>query len=188
VTAFAAATTRGAQYGLIDQLLMQWGSTSGFEDMVQRLENMQTTYINNQTHQSTKYTYRFALTTGAFWDDSTDTYNQRNQKVDLIDDPLDKDYPLTREAKEHLYVNNVEVLAEQSTTQAAKIQALAKTRVLEAFNNAQFFNFSSSVVLSGTDNPNTPEDERVSNAVTLSSKCGTKFSGSGSDDYFIIAA
>jgi hypothetical protein len=40
VTAFAAATTRGAQYGLIDQLLMQWGSTSGFEDLGQRLENI----------------------------------------------------------------------------------------------------------------------------------------------------
>jgi hypothetical protein len=40
VKAFAAATTRGAQYGLIDQLLMQWGSTSGFEDLGQRLENI----------------------------------------------------------------------------------------------------------------------------------------------------
>ncbi|MBK8676841.1 MAG: hypothetical protein IPN27_10800 [Cellvibrionales bacterium] len=141
VESFAAATTREAQYGLIDQLLMQWSSTSGFEDMVQRLENMHTTYINNQTLQPTTYTYRFALTTGEFWDDSTDTYNERNQKVDLIDDPLDKDYPLTREAQDHLFVNNAEVLAGQSTTQAAKIQALAKTRVLEAFNNAQFFDF-----------------------------------------------
>jgi Ca2+-binding RTX toxin-like protein len=181
VESFAAATTREAQYGLIDQLLMQWSSTSGFEDMVQRLENMHTTYINNQTLQPTTYTYRFALTTGEFWDDSTDTYNERNQKVDLIDDPLDKDYPLTREAKDHLYVNNAEVLAEQSTTQAAKIQALAKTRVLEAFNNAQFFDFSSKVVLSGTDNPNTPEDERTQSAqFTVSSNNATR-SRSGPD-------
>jgi hypothetical protein len=172
VESFAAATTREAQYGLIDQLLMQWSSTSGFEDMVQRLENMHTTYINNQTLQPTTYTYRFALTTGEFWDDSTDTYNERNQKVDLIDDPLDKDYPLTREADDHLFVNNPEVLVGQTTAQAAKIQALAKTRVLEAFNNAQFFDFSSQVVLSGTDNPNTPEDERTQ-SVTVSANSNT---------------
>jgi hypothetical protein len=181
VQAFNNATTRGAQYALIDQLLMQWGSTSGFPDMVQRLEDMKTTYRNNQTAQITKYTYRFALTTGEFWDDSTDTYNQRNQKVDLIDDPLDKDYPLTREAKDNLYVNNPEVLAGQTTTQAAKIQALAKVRVLEAFNNAQFFDFSSRVVLSGTDDPNTPQDERTQSAQFTVSSNNTTSSRSGPD-------
>jgi hypothetical protein len=181
VQAFNNATTRGAQYALIDQLLMQWGSTSGFPDMVQRLEDMKTTYRNNQTAQITKYTYRFALTTGEFWDDSTDTYNQRNQKVDLIDDPLDKDYPLTREAKDNLYVNNPEVLAGQTTTQAAKIQALAKVRVLEAFNNAQFFDFSSRVVLSGTDDPNTPQDERTQSAQFTVSSNNTTRSRSGPD-------
>jgi Ca2+-binding RTX toxin-like protein len=181
VQAFNNATTRGAQYALIDQLLMQWGSTSGFPDMVQRLEDMKTTYRNNQTGQIHTYQYRFALTTGEFWDDSTDTYNQRNQKVDLIDDPLDKDYPLTREADDHLFVNNPEVLVGQTTAQAAKIQALAKTRVLEAFNNAQFFDFSSKVVLSGTDNPNTPEDERTQSAqFTVSSNNATR-SRSGPD-------
>jgi hypothetical protein len=181
VQAFNNATTRGAQYALIDQLLMQWGSTSGFPDMVQRLEDMKTTYRNNQTAQITKYTYRFALTTGEFWDDSTDTYNERNQKVDLIDDPLDKDYPLTREAKDNLYVNNPEVLAGQTTTQAAKIQALAKVRVLEAFNNAQFFDFSSRVVLSGTDDPNTPQDERTQSAQFTVSSNNTTSSRSGPD-------
>jgi hypothetical protein len=62
-----------------------------------------------------------------------------------------------------LFVNNPEVLAGQTTTQAAKIQALAKVRVLEAFNNAQFFDFNASTTLSGTDNPNTPQDDRTRN-------------------------
>jgi hypothetical protein len=34
-------------------------------------------------------------------------------------------------------------------------------RVLEAFNNAQFFDFNASTTLSGTDNPNTPQDDRI---------------------------
>jgi len=151
VQAFSSATTRTAQYALIDTLLLQWSRTSEFDDMVERLEGMTTSFRNFQTGQMAEYEYRFALTTGAFWDDTGDMYDERNQQVDLIGDPSDPDYLRTLEAKDHLYVNNPEVLDEQTTAQAGKIQALAKARVLEVFNNAQFFDFFSNIAYSGTD-------------------------------------
>jgi hypothetical protein len=47
VESFAAATTRGAQYALIDQLLMQWGSTSGFGCKVAANNDV---YVVNKSH------------------------------------------------------------------------------------------------------------------------------------------
>lgn len=175
VQAFNSATTREAQYGMIDELLMQWSRTSQFEDMVERLEGMTTSYRNFQTGQMAEYQYQFRLTTGNFWDESQETgvpdpYNQRNQTVNLIADPSDPDYVHTKDAKDHLYVNDADVLTGQTTVQAGKIQALAKTRVLEVFNNAQFFDFSSKVVIGGTDDPETLDIDERTQAVTVSAK------------------
>jgi hypothetical protein len=85
VQAFNNATTRSAQYALIDKLLMQWGRTSDFEDLAQRLENMNGG-IQYAPGAHASFSYLYTLTTGEFWDDSNDITNKRNQTVDLIAD------------------------------------------------------------------------------------------------------
>jgi hypothetical protein len=199
VESFAAATTRGAQYALIDQLLMQWGSTSGFEDLAQRLENISSSIQNssgsgvqNGMGSSVSFGYRVRLTTGEFWE-TTGSSGDRNSSIYLLNLPdagsgsgagaqtTDPDYAYTRSAADNLFVNNPEVLAGQTPTQAAKIQALAKVRVLEVFNNAQFFNFNASTTLSGADNPNTPQDDRIRNTLIISNNNTSQQSNGGPD-------
>jgi Ca2+-binding RTX toxin-like protein len=191
VTAFAAATTRGAQYGLIDQLLMQWGSTSGFEDLGQRLENIKSSTPSG-AGASASFGYRVVLTTGEFWEPAA-AGSERDNAIYLLNpaspgtgsgagqQSIDPDYPQTRPVADHLFVNNPEVLAGQTPTQAAKIQALAKVRVLEVFNNAQFFNFNASTTLSGADNPNTPQDDRIRNTLIISNNNTSQQSNGGPD-------
>jgi Ca2+-binding RTX toxin-like protein len=191
VTAFAAATTRGAQYGLIDQLLMQWGSTSGFEDLGQRLENIKSSTPSG-AGASASFGYRVVLTTGEFWEPAA-AGSERDNAIYLLNpaspgtgsgagqQSIDPDYPQTRPVADHLFVNNPEVLEGQTPAQAAKIQALAKVRVLEAFNNAKFFDFNASTTLSGTDNANTPQDDRIHNTLIISNKDGARQSNGGPD-------
>lgn len=172
VALFATQTNRHDQYALIDKLLMQWARSSGFKDMVARLEDMTTTVHNATTGANTTFKYIFALSTAEYWNTGSYGTSGRNHDVDLINEPNDPDYPFTLPAKEHLYVNDHDVTEDQEAGQIDKINALAKLRVLEAFNNAQFFDFSSQTTVSATkqDNPATPDvDERLETVLSITS-------------------
>lgn len=162
VTTFAAPnTTRAAQYALIDKLLMYWSRTSAFKDMAERVNDMTAT-IMGPTGQRV-YTYEFSLTTAAFWnEDPLETNPDRNQKVNYITEGAgDPDAAFVVDAVDNLFLNNPDVLDDQSAEHKANIEALAKLRVLEVFNNAQFFDFTSTDTTTGTDDINTPGDERT---------------------------
>jgi len=108
---FATATTRTAQFALMDELLMKWAATSDFEDFVERMDGTSDDRVE----------YRFG-------------YHAKMQDIhgEWIASP-EMTYDLS-----DFYVGSA---AFEDHPDQAMLEEIAKVRVLEVFNNRLFFDF-----------------------------------------------